>query len=277
MLQHEIPISEIKMIQLEMLAKLDQFCKDNKIEYSLSYGTLIGAIRHGGYIPWDDDIDIMMTRFNYEKFISSFGYEVKNNLKLLSFENSYFGFLKLIDYRTYIVEKVKYNIEDYGIWIDIFPIDKLPDPASTKGKFLILIARILIRMASLRAIEWKSLLLKKYSTPKTIIYCFVKAITMIFNINFFGKRLNSLLRSYKDQNCIYAGDLTLGPKKSFFMDINIFNNYKDVVFEKLNLRMIREYDAFLRNVYGDYMIPPPVSQRTPVHNYRAFWKKNRDT
>ena len=93
---------EIKQIELELLNAVDEFCKEHNIEYFLNYGTLIGAIRHKGFIPWDDDIDLMMSRDNYDRFVKEFTHP---RFKVLSFETDekyYNNFIKVVDTKTVV-------------------------------------------------------------------------------------------------------------------------------------------------------------------------------
>ena len=102
----KLSIEEAKQSELDILAFIDSFCKKNNIDYFINYGTLIGAIRHKGFIPWDDDIDISMTRENYERFIQLFKRE-QSKYKILTLETDeryYNNFIKVVDSTTRIVD-----------------------------------------------------------------------------------------------------------------------------------------------------------------------------
>ena len=112
---------EVKQVELGILDYINSICKEHKIEYFLDYGTLLGAIRHKGFIPWDDDIDICMTRKNYERFVSVFSKDDKSNYKLLSMETSssyYYEFGKVVDTRTVLNETETIELPGMGIWVD---------------------------------------------------------------------------------------------------------------------------------------------------------------
>ena len=125
----KITIEEAKKIELDILSYIDDFCQKNNIEYFINYGTLIGAVRHKGFIPWDDDIDISMTRENYDKFIEYYKND-KSKYKLLALETNkhYFNnFAKIVDSTTRIDNTRIYKSYPSGIFIDIFPMDSFSD------------------------------------------------------------------------------------------------------------------------------------------------------
>lgn len=116
---------EIRMIQLDILQKVHDFCIERKLRYSLSYGTLIGAVRHKGFIPWDDDIDIMMPRPDYDRFMHEFD-GTYNNLYVQNFENDdtwTFFQGKVYNSHTICKENASYSKH---LFIDVFPCDALP-------------------------------------------------------------------------------------------------------------------------------------------------------
>ena len=132
MRKRELSLEEIQNESLRMLSIIDQFCIENGIQYSLGYGALIGAIRHKGFIPWDDDIDLIMTRPNYLRFVSLFNKDktINRDLKLFApeLDNSYYNITHICDMRRTRVRKYyQWTDEDTGIWIDVFPIDSLPE------------------------------------------------------------------------------------------------------------------------------------------------------
>ena len=123
-------ISELRSIQLNILKHIDVFCKQNSIKYFLSGGTMIGAVRHHGYIPWDDDIDIMMLRDDYERFISLYTQKDSSKYRLRYYKHDQsftFPFVKIDDSDTLVVENVINKVNDMGINVDLFPIDVVPN------------------------------------------------------------------------------------------------------------------------------------------------------
>lgn len=125
----KLTLDEVKKIQLEILAYIDSFCKKNNISYFINYGTLLGAVRHKGFIPWDDDIDISMDREHYNMFIEKFNQD-SSKYKILSLDTdkTYFNnFIKVVDTTTKIVDNRNYKTFSCGVFVDIFPMDKFND------------------------------------------------------------------------------------------------------------------------------------------------------
>ena len=124
---NRLTLTEIKQVELGILDYIVDICNKYNLIYYLSYGTLIGAIRHKGFIPWDDDIDISMPRDDYEKFlkITSSG-QINSKYKCLVplVDGYYYEFAKVIDTST-IVEDVSVQSTENGVWVDIFPLDGL--------------------------------------------------------------------------------------------------------------------------------------------------------
>ncbi len=125
----QMSLEDIQGVSLDILAAVDDFCTNKGIKYSLGYGGLIGAVRHKGPIPWDDDIDIIMERPEYDRFIKIFNQVGPNGLKLFAPElgNSYFSISRICDMsRTFVRKYYQWTDEETGVWIDVFPIDGLP-------------------------------------------------------------------------------------------------------------------------------------------------------
>ena len=119
-----LSLDQVKQIELDILKYVDAVCKEYNLRYFLSFGTLIGAIRHKGFIPWDDDIDISMPREDYERFV-----EITKNangkfVTLYPGKEGYpYPFVKVVDKSTELAEKDVMDIPDNGLWVDIFPVD----------------------------------------------------------------------------------------------------------------------------------------------------------
>lgn len=264
----ELNVDEVKKIQLDILKKIDEFCKFNNLRYYLAYGTLIGAIRHKGYIPWDDDIDIVMPRDDYEKFLEKFNHDRTDTIEVLSpkLDDLYpYAFAKVHDYNTRLVEKVnyKYNI---GINVDIFPLDKVKNMKS-----VIHIYKKGLKYRNI--IEVKNVYYTK-NVFKNIMKKTLKILFSFININSCTLKLDKLAQMDRDDNsCKYFCVLSSGHK----FDPTILNIewYKEIIqieFEGCLFNAPKNYDEILKEQFGNYMQLPPVEQQLTHHSFKAYRK-----
>lgn len=256
-----------KRIQVEILRVIDDCCRKNGIHYSLSWGTLIGAIRHKGYIPWDDDIDIMMKRDDYNKFLSCFS---APNYELHYFKKGKFWhqpLTKVTDERTAVVFNYKTK-SSFGLWVSIFPVDNVPDEGQDVWKKKLYRRSTLLR---LRTAIWRS----DTSFIRNVIKVFVRMILLPISSYRCGKFLESLLTANNCQKtktvCMWEG--SKGVTSFSYFPSYYFDEYMDVEFEGNQYMIISKYDSFLRDCYGDYMQLPPEEERYPLHDYKAYYKK----
>ena len=266
----ELTIEECKGIQLQIVQYIDSICKENGITYSLGFGTLIGAIRHKGFIPWDDDIDLIMPRKDFDRFKRYIETHPSQDYHKLDYENSFFNIIKICDSHTRISEKRSIRIPDYGVWVDIFPFDELQPPDSKesikdKRKY-----RFIRKLSVTRALNFEHANtlsgLKKYS------FMAVRLLLQLFPYTFFAKELNKMAQKNNGKNTGYIGCYTKYTKPNRpkdEIDADCFSEFIDVEFENLELKAIKNYDKFLKTIYGDYMQLPPESKRVG-HEYRAF-------
>lgn len=250
-------IKEIQNLQLNMLKKLASYCDKNKIKYYIGCGTLAGSILRKGFFPWDDDIDVLMPREDYEKFIKTFK---KNNILLLDCSNKdyYYPYAKLIDSRT-IGYECKNNIKNYGVYIDVFPIDGSP------SKIYLQSLKIL---KFLMMTQWGCYLQKRNIIIKTI-YNITSIFTRILPNNFFAKIINNICKKHDINNCKKSGIVCHYRYNSEIMDSDIFKESTKVIFEKYEFTTVKKYDKYLTNLYGDYQKEDDHSNHL---HFRAYWK-----
>ena len=266
----EIHIEEIKKIQLDILTKIHEYCIKNNIRYFLAYGTLIGAIRHKGYIPWDDDIDIAMPRPDYNKFIKSFnGYS--KNLIVLAPEldwKYYAPYANVCDNRTILYEgENRHNGQKIGIKIDIFPIDGVPSDKQEYYKIF----------NTANKYNW-FLRFKRFPLKYFIkgnLNQRIKKILIWFFMHFISyecmqKKIHKLSTNTLYSVAKYATQVTFTYDKIYF-DKKIFEEYIDVDFEGKKFKSIKEYDIYLKALYGNYMELPPIESRIDHHDFKAYW------
>ena len=266
---------EMMDLQVEIIVKIDGFCKQNGIRYLLAYGTLIGAVRHRGYIPWDDDVDLAMPRPDYERFIRSFNgaYE---NLRVVAPElnwNFYAPYANVYDTRTHLDEGINNDHRgiEIGVKVDIFPIDGTATDEDEYKKDKALINRHYNRILAYK----RHSLLVLYKTDG--IRGFLKALgyKVFYSPVPYGniqKKINALSQAHPFGTSEYADNLSYSTMKNSRVKKDIFESYSPIEFEGHRFMSVSDYDSFLRKVYGNYMELPPVEKRVGHHSFNVFWK-----
>ena len=268
----ELDLKEIQQIEVKLLLEFDSICRKEKFRYSLGGGTLLGAIRHKGFIPWDDDVDVMMPRPDYEAFIK-YCEEQNVTFKLITYENEkgYNGlFAKLSDLSTEIIDEV--NTVDYtiGVNIDVFPLDGL---GRSEKEAIKLFRKTSFDREVLNATAWK-----KYFRSKTHGILLEPVRFIIFILSRFAnpkKLLNrideqNLKQSFEESS--FAGCVCGSYREREIMPTNTFTEYTEVEFESIKLLAISNYDAYLTKHYNNYMQLPPEDKRQTHHTYKAYLK-----
>lgn len=268
----ELSLDEVLSLQVEILAKVDAFCREYNILYTVDGGTCIGAVRHNGYIPWDDDIDIAMTRPNYDRFIHSFnGYY--DNLVLYAPElnwSYYAPYANVCDNRTVLFEGANgHNGIDIGVKIDIFPIDGVATDIKVYHKN----AKILKRL-------WRLLYIKRYNNQslwplhKKVYFknTLIKILSSPFQYRCIQKQIHKLATRYAFETSSFVEDYVMPWPHDVRCSRHAFEEYEEIAFESITVFILKGYDEYLTKLYGDYMMLPPMEQRVNHHNFKAFWK-----
>lgn len=260
----EITLEESKRIALEILLHIDTFCKKYGIKYSLGEGTLLGAVRHKGFIPWDDDIDLLMTRDELEKFLRL--YKDEYPYKLITtkkWSNWWNTVSRITDDRTIVLFNKKTN-SSHGIWVALTPVDNVPDD---KGKWEIMKQKVNYWKEVCYIKSWPlDKVNNKIRMLKNIIIKYAPIPVSCFNKVF----LNYLTK--------YDGEKTQRMVKlnyywkPFVIPSSIFDEYIELDFEGHRFMAVKQYHEYLSLMYGDYMTPPPVEERVPKHNFKAYYK-----
>lgn len=262
----ELTSQELCEKQLEMMDKFHEFCIHNNLTYYLAFGTLLGAVRHKGFIPWDDDIDICMIREDYNKLIT-ISQKWDLPFDFVCYEDNsdyvnYFGKLSdrgtILDY-TYMDDSLK-----TGVFIDIFPVDKVFLDSREKKHFekQMKYSIKMLRLSNQKK-PWPS-----DSIIKSIMKDFLYVCSKLFGNKFWMKRINALTKiKYNDTKKVASyvhGD-------SVFTE-DYFKSGTLLKFESRYYNCPSEYDKYLRHVFGDYMKMPPIEEQKSVHDFKVYWK-----
>lgn len=266
-------LQEVQKVSLDILKDVHAFCESHNIRYSLAYGTLIGAIRHKGFVPWDDDIDIVMPRPDFERFC--YEYQSGNGYKLYKpGDMGYFMvFARVCDnVDTQVKTIYPWSCEPTGVWIDILPLDGVPDD---KEEFLEHVKRIRkVGKIVNRLRTGRFLKLKDTNSVKNLFLCIVKRILYSkYDIKEQLKKHMMLLNRYKYENASFCGQLTVMdyPEKEHNPKEN-FNYYIKMSFCGLDFCVMNGYDDILKRYYGDYMQLPPKEQQIVHPENSYYWK-----
>lgn len=258
----ELTIEECKKISLDILVDVADFCEKNNLRYFLSVGTLLGAIRHKGFIPWDDDIDIMMPRPDYKKFIETYNNEY---YKVCKPSSGMFYYAKVYDSRT---EKYQINI-DYkkykpiGVDIDVFPLDGIVNDEE-------IINRLYKKDCLLET------LLRLSNQPifyrKNPIKCINRIIPRIIGSKNLVKMIEKNAQTYAYDSSDYVIRMRWSPNGfTGALEKEIYDTeFAD--FEGRKFCIPKGYDKWLTRFFGNYMKLPPEEKRQPNHDCKCYLK-----
>lgn len=264
----EIDLNDIKLLMLEMLDEIDAFCTKENLKYSLVGGSMLGAIRHNGFIPWDDDIDIGMPRADYEKFVTSFTSKT-GVTKIVDYQNTRnyaWPFAKAIHMETRLIENGCERCQ-IGVYIDIFPID------SAEGVYDDVCKKVKKVKLYKDALTLKHLKVEKRRTLwKNATIILAKALYLISDA-YFIKAINKISsKSETSQSCKYVCNFMGAWGKKEIVEADCFENIVRHCFEDREYCILEHYDKYLTSVYGDYMTPPPLEKQISHHTYVAYWR-----
>ena len=258
----EILLEELKTIQLDLLQKTVDFCENNGLRYFLCGGTLIGAIRHKGYIPWDDDIDIAMPRPDYDRFVKTFN-RPQNYYQVVNLDtNPDYAccFAKVYDNRT-ILKELHYQGIFFGVYIDVFPADGVND--ATQISKIKLLRKFL---------NTKRFFYYYRTFPKKIINTFGKLFLLPFSAHQIATWMDKEARKFTFGSVPMAGLIANPLGIGEMVDKSVFDSDIYQEFEGRKYRVPIGYDTWLRSIYGDYMQLPPEEHRVTHHTFKAWWK-----
>lgn len=250
---------ELQQCLLGILEAIDRVCREHRLRYYLIAGTCLGAIRHKGFIPWDDDIDLLMPRPDFDRFVKEYGrrgpYEVlygteKPEAAFVNF------FAKVHDTRTRSIEP-RMPAYRFGLNIDIFPVDGKPDGKEAQAAWEKRMCRETHRMR----LRYKPL----FSAP-----LFAVLSSHLHSHDWWFAHCESLMKRYPFEgsewcgavSVVYNGTVEVYPR-------SMFEDYTELSFEGVPFMAFARWDEFLRQQFGDYMqLPPEKDRRT--HNLEVY-------
>ncbi len=268
-----LDVKQIQKIQIEILRHFAAFCRENNIEFYLSNGTLLGAVKYKGFIPWDDDIDVLVPRKDYDRLLEIY-HDSKRYVLFTCERVSGFNypFAKLCDITTV---KEEFNINNgtqLGLEIDVFPLDCwAPDKKSAceqaekiRGLMQTLGYIKTIKFVPNEDRSWFGKLARKIAHP----------FFRLIGTNYYCEKIRKEALRYNDQsNPEYMGSV-LWPAYDVkeVVPADVFSDSVDVVFEGEKYPAPIGYDTYLRCLYGDYRQDPPAEKQKTHHNFIAYFK-----
>ncbi len=273
--RRELTLKELQEESLRILLDIDDFCRRNGIRYTLNGGTLLGAVRHKGFIPWDDDIDISMPRADFERFFKTFD-NGRYTCSAPCLGNSYLFYGHVFDKTRTIVEpwRPMASTDDVGVWVDVFPLDNVPDDMAEYDLKNAKIKQMYWRthkkryaMGNLSECDprhpgcWVKLAWAKLTAPReSLLEMVAEADEYIKGLCPGGSHHMGVI------SCIVNTDKEHIPS-------SVYSEYMDMDFEGHKLMVAKGYETILRTYYGDYMQLPPVEKRLPCHSaHKFYWR-----
>ncbi len=258
-------LKKLQSVELEMLTEIDRICRKNDINYSLDGGTLLGAIRHDGFIPWDDDADVVMLRSEYEKFFEVCKKDLdKEKFFLQEYRTDEYyrwGYSKLRRNNTLFLREGQEHIKcRQGVFLDIFICDNVPDNLIKRK--INLFKCFCIRKGLYSDVG-------RFVEKKLFWRIWFRIINMIPR-KVYVKKLNKIIKKNNIKGSLVAHYTYPYPKKcKYGMPSECFDEYIDKEFEGKKFKVFKKYDLYLNLLYGDYMKLPPIEKRK-VHPVSEF-------
>ena len=249
---------EIKQTLYEMMCCFADYCDRHGLKYYMYYGTLLGAVRHQGFIPWDDDVDFIMPREDYLKLQELYRKDpFPEPYGLISYEmgNTVYPFAKFVNHATEF--RGKTTVGDTELWIDLFPLDPVPEDREVNRKLFVKCGRLLMWHAASIAIPFTG------STPlRALIRGPIVLYARMRGYEHYNKLIMNEVEKVKDLNSVMMGNITWPSTYDVPLHKDDLAEYEDLVFEGRKFHAMKNYKKYLAEYYGDYMTPPPESKRT---------------
>lgn len=254
----KVELDEYKSILTDILVKIDNICRENNIPYFLYAGTLLGAVRHQGFIPWDDDVDIAMFREDYDRLadiIHSGDYGI-NFIRIEENPDTIYPYGKICDTNTRLDEHNFKHVENYGAFIDVFPLDYMPNSEKERAR----LQKKYLNTVKLIEHSARTGYTRAPDTVTNVKRFAAFWLGKAFNVHKLVRKLNDTFIAMNAQKTDYVG---LPWDTSY--PVRYFSETVTLPFEQHELSVPKCYDEALRLKFGDYMQLPPESERVCKH------------
>lgn len=261
-----IPQTEIKGMMVDILSDIHSFCETNNLRYYMAFGTLLGAVRHKGFIPWDDDIDIWLPRPDYDRFLKEYQSPHYAAIWAGNTPDYPLDFAKVHDTRTLVKEEG--GDGNWGIFVDVFPLDGAPDEKSWKQilKRVALVRHLVANQRFTRNLAFS----KKAGWKKNLSILAGRIAHPFLSMKKLLLWENRIMKKFPYEDCDHVCDYT--DLTAQFFDKKIFSESVPLDFESRRFLAPAGYDKCLTMMFGDYMTPPPPEKRVSYHGSKAYWK-----
>lgn len=262
----KLDIDEIKEVELGVMDYIHNICKEKGINYSLAYGSLLGAVRHKGFIPWDDDLDIALKRDEYDKLYQAILEDNNSIYKVVSWENDSrypYPFYRVYDSRTVYENNYIQNDIELGICVDVFPFDDYKD-----------VNKEITKLDMYRRLSVYTLygIRNKEAGIKNIVRYLMLVAFRLTRVKTWNKKLNDCSKASVDGE--YIDYLMESKKYSTKLDVKALDEVVECKFEDRIYNIPKDYDHILTTIYGsDYMEIPPLEKRIQHDDFVAYIKK----